>query len=312
MFEDLVTNALDAIWVVDEDGIIRYVNPAAESLSGYRRDELVGQPLAKLLPADIAAVHGEYLRQYLTAGPQFHIMGKVREFSIVTPDGESIPVGLRAFEIPPPDDKRCFGAIMQDYRPRKKLQAERDALLARLSEEALSDELTGLPNRRAFTDELDRVHAAVRRSTVPAAIAVIDIDHFKRVNDTYGHAAGDATLRQVADVLRDTLRTEDFLARIGGEEFALVLRGTDLSMAGRVAERMRERIAKATIRLPDGSETNITVSIGIAAFSAGCKDQACFKFADQALYRAKRGGRNRICIASHDHGASASPAKASA
>ncbi len=297
LFEDLLTNALDAIWVIDEEGIIRFVNPAAEALSGYDRRELVDQPLAKILPPAIAAVHSDYLKRYLEAGPQFHIMGAVREFSIVARDGEEIPVGLRAFEIPPPDDKRCFGAIMQDYRPRKKLEAERDALLARLSAQALSDELTGLPNRRAFMDELDRVQAAMRRSAAPASIAVIDIDHFKHVNDTYGHGAGDVTLRALAEVLRETLRGDDFLARIGGEEFALVLRGADLPIAGRIAERMRERVARTPVELPEGQTIHITISIGVSPFSPDCRDQACLKAADKALYKAKNGGRNKVCIA---------------
>ncbi|MEO3428518.1 sensor domain-containing diguanylate cyclase [Pelagibius sp. CAU 1746] len=308
MFEDLLTNALDAIWVIDEEGIIRYVNPAAETLSGYDRRELMDQPLAKILPPAVAAVHNEYLKRYLDAGPQFHIMGAVREFSIVARDGEEIPVGLRAFEIPPPDDKRCFGAIMQDYRPRRKLEAERDALLARLSAQALSDELTGLPNRRAFMDELERVQAAMSRSTAPASIAVIDIDHFKQVNDTYGHGAGDATLRALAAVLRETLRGEDFLARVGGEEFALVLRAADLSIAGRIAERMRERVAETPFTLPEGQTIHITVSIGVAPFSLDCKDQACLKAADKALYKAKEGGRNKVCIACREHAATCAAA----
>lgn len=300
MFEDLLTNALDAIWVIDEDGIVRYVNPAAEALSGYDRDELIGRPLATILPPGVAAVHTQYLRRYLEAGPQFHIMGKVREFSIIARDGEEIPVGLRAFEIPPPDDKRCFGAIMQDYRPRRELEAERDALMARLSEQALSDELTGLPNRRAFFDELARVQAAMRRSELPAAIAVLDIDHFKQVNDTYGHAAGDVALQVLAEVLRTTLRGEDFLARIGGEEFALVLRGADLGVAERIAERMRERVAATPVDLPEGQTIRVTVSIGVAPFSANCRDLACLKAADKALYEAKNSGRNRVCLACQD------------
>jgi diguanylate cyclase (GGDEF)-like protein/PAS domain S-box-containing protein len=307
MFEDLLTNALDAIWVVDEDGIIRFVNPAAETLTGYARADLVGAPLAKVLPPEVAAVHTDYLQRYKKAGPQFHIMGKVREFSIIARDGQAIPVGLRAFEIPPQNDKRCFGAIMQDIRPRKELEAERDALLARLSAQALSDDLTGLPNRRAFMDELARVQAALRRRAAPASVAVLDIDHFKRVNDTYGHASGDATLQAVAEALRETLRGDDFLARIGGEEFALVLRGADLAIAGRVAERMRERVARTAIRLPDGRETHVTISIGVAPFACECRDQACLKAADQALYKAKNSGRNRVCVACPEP-----PARASA
>ena len=306
MFEDLLTYALDGIWVVDEDGIVRYLNPAAEALCGYTQAELVGQPLSRILPPAVAAGHTKYLSAYKNAGPQFHIMGDVREFAIVARDGEEIPIGLRAFEITPHDGRRCFGAIMQDYRPRKKLQAERDALLARLSAQALSDDLTGLPNRRAFIEELQRVQAAVRRSAAPAAIAVLDIDRFKQVNDTFGHAGGDDTLRAVADVLRETLRGEDFLARIGGEEFALVLRGATLAVAGRVAERMREAVAQSVIALPGGQRTQVTISIGIAPFVANCRDQACLKAADQALYKAKHSGRNRVCVAYGEVSAQAS------
>ncbi len=297
MYEDLLTYALDGIWVVDEDGIIRFMNPAAELLTGYKQEELVGQPLNRILPPEVAATHKAYLKHYHYAGAQFHIMGDVREFTIVARNGEHIPIGLRAFEIAEHDGRRCFGTIMQDYRLRKQLEAERDALLQRLSAQALSDELTGLPNRRAFLEELQRVHAAVRRGGVPAAIAVLDVDHFKKVNDTFGHAGGDVALRAVAETLRKALRGEDFLARIGGEEFALVLRGASLAMAGRVAERMREMVENSVIRLPDGQETQVTISIGLAPFVADCRNQACLKAADKALYKAKHSGRNRVCVA---------------
>ena len=306
VFEDLLTFALDGIWVVDEEGIVRYMNPAAEALTGYSADELVGRPLSRILPADVATTHADFLRHYRSEGPQFHIMGDVREFSIVARGGEQIPIGLRAFEIAEHDGRRCFGAIMQDYRPRKQLEAERDELLARLSAQALSDELTGLPNRRAFLGELQRVHASVRRGTLLAAIAVLDIDHFKQVNDTFGHDGGDVALAAVAGALHQALRGEDFLARIGGEEFALVLRGATLAMAGRVAERMREEVERCVIDLPDGRQTQVTISIGLAPLAADCSDQASHKAADKALYKAKRSGRNRVCVAYSEASAKAS------
>jgi len=306
MLDDLLTYALDAIWVADEDGIVRYMNPAAEALSGYSCAELVGQPLSRLLPPDIAEVHTGYMRSHSKDGPQFDIMGKVREFSIVAKSGEVIPVGLRAFEITPQDGRRCFGAIMQDYRLRVKLRTERDALLARLSKQALSDELTGLPNRRAFFDEAQRVLAAVRRSGDPACLALLDIDHFKRVNDTFGHPGGDVVLRAIAGVCHATLRGEDYLARFGGEEFALLLRGADYAAALRAAERVREQVELTSVLLPDGREVQVTVSLGVAASTPDCTVDSWLNIADKALYEAKHSGRNRVCLASQDHEVQAS------
>jgi len=300
MLEDLLTHALDGFWIVDEDGIICYLNPAAEGLSGYSAAELIGQPLERILPPEVAKMHAGYLQRYAAEGPQYDIMGRIRDFAMVAKDGEVVPIGLRAFEIPPQDGKRCFGAIMQDYRPRRALEAERAALLARLEAQALSDELTGLPNRRAWIEELQRVQAAIRRNGQPAAVAILDIDHFKRVNDTFGHPGGDQALRALAKIFRAALRGEDFLARIGGEEFALVLRGADAATAEAIAERMRREVEKASILLPEGGHLHMTVSIGVAPLPSDGSLDGCLAASDRALYRAKNSGRNRVCLAYED------------
>lgn len=297
VLEDLLTHALDAVWMVDEDGTVRYMNPAAEALCGFDRSELEGQPLARILPPEVAAVHDQHMRHFAKQGPRFDVMGKVRDFSIVDADGKLIPVGLRAFEVPPQDGRRCFGAIMRDQRQQKRLEGERDRLLHRLAQQALTDELTDLPNRRAFVEELERVLAASRRSGGPASLAILDIDHFKRVNDTFGHPGGDWTLRAVAKLCRAALRGEDYMARIGGEEFAIVFRGTDLAAAQTVAERVRQKVEQTTIQLPAGGEVEVTLSIGLAAFEIDSDPDGWLAAADTALYAAKRGGRNRVATA---------------
>jgi diguanylate cyclase (GGDEF)-like protein len=161
---------------------------------------------------------------------------------------------------------------------------------------ATTDFLTGLPNRREFMGRLHEEEGRLEREIeASAAVLLLDIDHFKRINDEHGHAAGDAVLRQLADLMRDGQRKIDMLGRIGGEEFAILLPGTELDAAAVFAERLRQRVAQAPMQLDDGVTLKITVSIGIAAMGGKTPggDPALVR-ADQALYCAKRGGRNRV------------------
>ena len=178
---------------------------------------------------------------------------------------------------------------MQDYRPRKHLEAERDELLARLSAQALSDDLTGLPNRRAFLEELERVHASVRRGTAPAAIAVLDIDHFKQVNDRFGHLYGDEVLLHFASLMEKTFRHTDFLFRYGGEEFVAIVNNTDRTGVELSLERFRNAVE--SYAFPSGQ---VTVSVGYALIDPAVAPSVTMEAADKALYQAKQGGRNRV------------------
>ncbi len=180
---------------------------------------------------------------------------------------------------------------------------ERDAELRlkndKLSELASKDALTGIANRRGFDQNLANEWNRVRRTGRPMALLVVDVDHFKRFNDRYGHVAGDDCLRQVAGLL-DTIarRAGDFAARIGGEEFAVLLPATDLGVAGTIAETVRARIELLDIPHEDSPEARVTVSVGVAAVDPadGGSIRSLFDCADSALYRAKRGGRNRVAL----------------
>lgn len=165
----------------------------------------------------------------------------------------------------------------------------------RLQEASLTDPLTGLGNRRLAFDRIDQEMSAARRRHRPVSVLMIDIDHFKQVNDRYGHDIGDAVLRQTASCLRATLRTPDTLCRIGGEEFLAICPDSSEAEALQCAERLRRCMADSPISLPGGQSLTVTVSIGVATIHPDivCA-QDLVKEADLAVYRAKAAGRNRV------------------
>ena len=160
---------------------------------------------------------------------------------------------------------------------------------------AATDSLTGLPNKRAVADTLKRMLAQASRSDTPMALLMLDLDHFKDINDRFGHPIGDQALAGVGAALRSTLRDSDFAGRNGGEEFTVVLPGTDVDGAVVTAEKIRAAISE--IALP-GIEVTITASVGVAAYPEhGIAAERLERLADSALYVAKRSGRNRIEVA---------------
>ena len=165
---------------------------------------------------------------------------------------------------------------------------------------AATDGLTGLPNKRAVTDALKRTFAQATMTKAPLALLLLDLDHFKLVNDQYGHAAGDQVLASVGAALRSVLRARDFAGRNGGEEFAVLLPDTDIAAALEIAERVRATIAEVTV---PGTDVPVTVSVGVAAFPDHASTlERLDRLADAALYVAKRQGRNRVELASTDAG----------
>ena len=161
---------------------------------------------------------------------------------------------------------------------------------------AMSDALTGLRNRRALLEALDQQLALARRGGLPLALLAIDVDHFKQVNDRFGHLTGDRLLRQVAQLLESRLRAQDLAGRFGGEEFLVVLPNTGMDGAVSLAQALCEAVAAAPLQTDSGQPLPITVSIGVHGFDAA-KDlnvDHLIHAADQALYRAKAAGRNRV------------------
>ena len=186
-----------------------------------------------------------------------------------------------------------------------------------LLDQARTDPLTGLANRRSFLERAREEIARSQRHGRPLSVLMADIDHFKRINDTHGHAAGDEALKRFAQALRDDLRPSDLIGRLGGEEFAILLPETSIADAPAVAERLRARVAALTIAL-DGLEFHMSVSVGVAPVDTAVNKagpdarpgggsrsdsgsrlsiEPALKEADAALYRAKEAGRNRVAVA---------------
>jgi diguanylate cyclase (GGDEF)-like protein len=186
--------------------------------------------------------------------------------------------------------------VRLDKEELRRCMAELGVANRKLQQAALTDALTGLYNRRYALERLDKEWAAATRHDKPLACLLLDIDHFKRVNDTHGHDIGDLVLRETAKVLGDTLRQSDVVCRLGGEEFLVIGPETDLEAARRCAERLRAAVEGQVIEVPSG-RLRVTVSIGVAVRTEQTDGPAeLLKAADQAVYAAKAGGRNRVCL----------------
>ena len=164
-------------------------------------------------------------------------------------------------------------------------------------ESSLRDGLTRAFNKKYFTDRLESEFTFAIRHTSPLALVMFDIDHFKKVNDTYGHPAGDAILTDLSALMMISLRTEDIFARYGGEEFAVICRGSDLAQAQVIGERLRRAAEGRQFTFQD-KVIPVTISVGVAALpDPNIKDASAFVVAaDGALYRSKQGGRNRVSL----------------
>ncbi|MBV1774765.1 GGDEF domain-containing protein [Burkholderiaceae bacterium DAT-1] len=176
--------------------------------------------------------------------------------------------------------------------------SERKAHEMRLANEAMTDMLTGLPNRRYFMNRSLAACEMARRYARPLSVLMIDLDHFKRINDRYGHAMGDKVLHLVAQTIQSSLRQPDVCGRLGGEEFAAMLPEASLTQALEAAERIRQAVAALRFDVPEGDVVQMTVSIGVAQYDPKSVEiEPALEAADRALYRAKAAGRNRVMLA---------------
>jgi diguanylate cyclase (GGDEF)-like protein/PAS domain S-box-containing protein len=210
------------------------------------------------------------------------------EWEITAKDGQTKTLLISTSVIRTMDGAAHVLGMMHDITERKKLENQ-------LREQAAMDCLTRLYNRRHIIEALEKEIARLNRYGGCLAVMMLDLDHFKRVNDDHGHLAGDATLREVARIAKDSLRPYDVIGRFGGEEFFVLLPETCREDARIVGERIRERIAGARFVF-DGSRARVTVSIGVAQYRASDDCDSIIKRADDKLYVAKRTGRDQVVL----------------
>jgi diguanylate cyclase (GGDEF)-like protein/PAS domain S-box-containing protein len=279
-------SAANAVVVTDRQGIIRWVNPAFSRLTGYGADEIAGKTPRILKSGS----HGEgFYRQMwstLLARETWHgeLYNRRRDGTLYLEEQTITPVVGSDGAI------THFVAIKVDITARKH-QEEQIRFLA------MHDALTDLPNRRLLGDNLERVAHQARRGR-RAALMIVDVDNFKVVNDSLGHAAGDQLLRQLAELIHNVLRPGDFVARVGGDEFAVLIEGTEFDHALETAERLRAAIDAFRFQFA-GHVLNIGASIGITPVNGDVEGDSLMVEADSALYAAKEQGRNRV-VAYHE------------
>jgi diguanylate cyclase len=193
-----------------------------------------------------------------------------------------------------------LNALIQRIQNMEKEDAEIRGALAKEKERAITDNLTGLPNREAYSERVYIEMLRWQRYQHPLCLAVLDIDFFKKVNDKFGHSTGDKVLKAVAHSIAKRLREVDFIARFGGEEFIVLLPETTTENAFALLDRSRDRLSKTTMRsrtaLTQDTQFTVTISIGIAEFTDGDTAETVFDRADKALYDAKENGRNQCLI----------------
>ena len=296
----------DALLLVDQAGHITLVNAQAETLFGYDRSELIGQPVEMLVPPRFATHHARHRDGFMSEahGRQ---MGAAVELFAQQKHGDELPVDIMLSPMIV-DGHHFTLCVVRDITERKAAEdklrqqtAELQKLHAELKELASHDGLTGLYNWRAFYEHAGQMLKTAHRRQEHTTLLMLDLDHFKQINDRFGHAEGDRVLRAVASTLNVTARENDIVARHGGEEFVVAMIGLSEAEGLVAAERLRAAIAAI-----ENMKTPITVSIGVATLAPQADKHEPSRVladlldkADQALYAAKNNGRNQVCHFDH-------------
>ncbi|MBD3894546.1 diguanylate cyclase [Halomonas sp. ML-15] len=304
LFERTMESINDAVMITDArrvDDPIIWVNDTFETLFGYSRDEAIGRNCRFLQHGDDDQEGVKEIRDAMRCKRPVQTL--VRNYRR---DGQPLWIQLSLAPISDSHGRVThFVGVQHDLTELKRSEEELERRVAdrtealqkanaRLTQQAATDWLTGAANRRQLMRQTRLEFARAQRNGTPLSLLCLDIDHFKTVNDAYGHQAGDQVLKQVALSMEENLRPTDLLARVGGEEFQVLLPDTDIEQAGKIAERIRSALYDLEIKLKD-RVVKITVSVGCAERGRDGNDiDSLMRIGDKHLYEAKEKGRNRV------------------
>lgn len=297
--EQLFTYAPEAIIKVQTDGSIIKANEQMAKLFGYSVEELENMNVSNLIPDNVKRSHPTDMKNYFEHG-ETRKMGEERgKLQAIRKNGEPLTIEITLSLIQTRYGKNAL-AIIRDVSEKQELIESLQNQLKEIEElEALTiiDSLTKVNNKRYFEDQIQQEFENFKRHHYAYSLLVIDIDHFKQVNDTFGHAKGDEIIRAIANTLNELKRFGDTLARIGGDEFAILLPHTNIDSALAISDRIVYAIENEKIIYDKDNKHSVTLSIGAAMVST--EDTSChmaFERADKALYISKQQGRNRASI----------------
>ena len=294
MFPTAISTVLEAlpipVFCKTEDGRYLDCNDLFLTFIDRTREEIIGHTVYELFDEDKAKVYDE-------ADQELWQSGGIQEYEahVKSLDGETATVVFHKTisRIAPSNDRVMTGVILDITE----LRRTEEKLLTTVR----TDDLTGLHNRKALLERLDSVCQRAQRQRIPFGVLALDLDGFKAANDAFGHPAGDHVLKTVADRLQNLVRETDYVARMGGDEFIIILEGVD---SHRNREAIAEKIVAGVaepIALPCGKEARVGVSIGVSAWTTnGNECRHLLKAADRALYTAKANGKGRVCHANED------------
>ena len=289
-FSAIVQNAKDVVIVTEASPIdvpgpkIIYVNDAFTETTGYSAEEVIGKTPRIFQKKGTDKEELSKIREALEKKEPVRVT--LRNFSKT---GKEYWVDISILPLRDTEGKVThFASIQRDITEYKKLEQDLQILCR-------TDPLTTAANRRAFNEILSQEFSRFKRSQKEYALIMIDLDHFKSINDQHGHSVGDQVLIEVTERCKDNIRVHDILARLGGEEFCILLPYTETKQAQKVAERLRAKIEIKPI-IVDGLRVKVTISVGISLVSTCDEDgHQAMERADQKLFQAKESGRNQIC-----------------
>lgn len=293
-FEEILNSLQDGIYYLDRDRMITYWNRGAEKITGYTADQVIGRSCRDNILNHVNE-HGVVLCKDHCPMAATMQDGQSREVYVYLhhAEGHRIPVQIRSVPI---RDKsgEIIGAVETFSKGTSPENAERR--LRKLQQTALLDPLTSIGNRRHLQSRLNMRMVDFNENQIPFGILFCDIDHFKALNDTFGHSIGDKVLRMVAQTLRANIRESDTMGRWGGEEFMVILQDIDSELIQTIGEKLLNLVRRSHLTLSDHRILSATISIGGTLARNGDTSESIVDRADRLMYQSKAAGRNRITI----------------